>query len=101
VTETLIQIFLGWPAILFSLGLAIAGILSKRTVSSLMSGVLMLPPAWYLSHYSAMFWFLPVLLFGSAYAISRDKVEYGILLIIPVLVATAGLGAVVLSQHVR
>jgi len=100
-SEMLIQIFLGWPAILFSLGLAIAGILSKKPVTSSMGGVLFLPPAWYLSHYSVVFWLLPILLFGSAYAISRDKVRLAFLLMIPILVATAGLGIVVLSQYFR
>jgi hypothetical protein len=96
--DMLIQIFLGWPAILFSLGLAIAGILSRKPVTTLMGAVLFLPPTWYLSHYSVIFWLLPILLFGSAYAISRDKVRLAFLLMIPALVATAGLGMVVLSQ---
>ena len=97
-SEVLIQIFLGWPAILFSLGLAIAGILSKKPATSLVGGVLFLPPAWYLSHYSTVFWLLPILLFGSTYAISRDMVRLAFLLMIPVLVAIAALGIVVLSQ---
>src|SRR6266508_6522080 len=100
-SEMLIQIFLGWPAILFSQGLAIAGVLSKKPVTSFMGGVLFLPPAWYLSHYSVVFWLLPILLFGSAYTISKDKVRLAFLLMIPVLVATTGLGIVVLSQNFR
>ena len=97
-SDMLIQIFLGWPAILFSLGLAIAGLVSKKPVTSLMAAVLFLPPGWYLSHYSVIFWLLPILLFCSCYAISRNKVRLAFLLMIPVWVATAGLGIVVLSQ---
>ena len=80
------------------MGLAVAGILSRKPVTSLMGGMLFLPPAWYLSHYSVVFWLLPILLFGSAYAISRDKVRLAFLLMIPVWVAIAALGIVVLSQ---
>ena len=96
--EILIQMFLGWPAILLSLGLALAGILSKKSLVSLPGGIFFLPPAWYLSHYSVVFMVLPLLLFGSAYALSRNRIAGAVLFIIPVFIAMAGLGIVVLTQ---
>ena len=72
--------------------------MSEVLIQILVGGVLFLPPAWYLSHYSTVFWLLPILLFGSTYAISRDMVRLAFLLMIPVLVAIAALGIVVLSQ---
>ena len=97
-SEILSQMFFGWPAILLSVGFALTGIFLKKQFLSLLGGLLILLPAWYLSHYSVVFWLLTILLFGSAYAISKDKVRLALLLMIPVLVASAGLGIVVLSQ---
>lgn len=97
-SESLIQILFGWPAILLSLGFALAGILLKRSVFSLVGAALILLPAWYLMHYSIIFIILPLFLFGSAYMISRDKVAVAYLLTILVLIVTAGLGILVLTQ---
>jgi hypothetical protein len=96
--EILIQMFLGWPAMILSLVFAVVGIVLKRSDLSSAGAVLLLPPAWYLSHYSLAFAILPLLLFGSAYAVFKNMTVRAILLIVPVLIAIAGLGIFVLTQ---
>jgi len=96
--EILIQMFLGWPAMIVSLGLALVGILSKKWEFSTAGGILLLPPAWYLSHYSLIAFILPFLIFGSAYAVSKGKTARAFILVVPVLITIGGLGFVVLTQ---
>jgi hypothetical protein len=90
--------FLGWPAMIVSLGLAFAGILFKRTNLSLMSAVFFLAPAWYLSHYFILLGSLPFFLLLSAQAISRDKTLLALVCIVPILLVMGTLGYVVLTQ---
>jgi peptidoglycan/LPS O-acetylase OafA/YrhL len=96
--EILIPMFLGWPAMIVSLALAFVGVLSKKPEFSTAGGILLLPPAWYLSHYSLIYAILPMLIFGSAYAVSKGKTTRAFILVAPVLVAIGGLGIVVLTQ---
>lgn len=81
-----------------SLGLAVAGIFFKRTSMSLISAVLFLAPAWYLSHYFFLFGSLPFFLLLSAQAISRGKTLPAILSIVPILLVMGSLGYIVLTQ---
>jgi len=96
--EIMVQLFLGWPAMLVSLALTIAGIAFKKWEFVCAAAILLLPPAWYLSHYSLIYAILPLLLFGAAYAVSRDKVTRAAILTVPVFIAIVGLGIVVLTQ---
>jgi hypothetical protein len=96
--EILIQIFLGWPAMILSLIFAFAGILLKKSKLATVGAVLLLLPGWYLSHYTLIFAILPLLLFGAAHAVSKGKMVHAILLVIPVVIGIIGLGIVVLSQ---
>jgi hypothetical protein len=90
--------FLGWPAMILSLVFAFAGILFKSSGISSLGAILLLGPAWYLSHYSIIFMVMPLLLFSAAYAVSKRMVSRAVLLIVPVFAAIAGLGLVVLTQ---
>ena len=96
--EFLLQVFLGWPAMILSLGFALTGALFKKPNLLSAGAILLVPPAWYLGHYSIIFLTLPFFLIGSAYSISKGKTARAFLLIVPVFIAIAGLGVVVLSQ---
>jgi len=96
--DFLIPMFFGWPMISLSLGFTFAGILLKRRALSLVGAVLFLPPAWYLGLYFAFSLTLPLFLFGSSYAVSKEKFVLAFLLIVPVLIVTGWLGFLVLTQ---
>lgn len=96
--ELLIQMLLGWPAMVLSLLFALAGILLKKPSLSLVSAVLFLGPAWYLSHYSFVLGSLPFFILLSAQAISRNRIFFACVSILPVLLVMGTLGYVVLNQ---
>jgi len=96
--DFIIPMIFGWPMIILSLGFAFAGILFKKPTLSIVGGVLFLPPAWYLSLYFSLSIILPAFIFGSSYAISKNKMGLALLLIAPVLIATGWLGFLVLIQ---
>ncbi len=96
--DFLIPMLFGWPAIILSLGFALAGIVFKRPALSLVSTVIFLAPAWYIGHYFAFSIMLPLFLPGSAYAISKNKIGIAFLLIVPVLIVIGRLGLLVLTQ---
>ena len=58
----LIPMFFGWPAMIVSLGLALAGILFKRPKLSLAGFILYLPPVWYLGLYFSFLFLITVVL---------------------------------------
>lgn len=97
-SENLIQIFFGWPAMILSLIFAIAGILLNRASLSAIGGVLFLLPGWYLSHYSLVFALVPICLFSSAYAIWKKRSVVASWLIIPQVIVLVALAVVVLTQ---
>jgi hypothetical protein len=96
--ETLIQAFFGWPAMIFSLLFAIAGILLKRVSLSVMGAILFVLPGWYLSQYSVVFALATICLFGSAYAIQKHNSALAAWLVAPQLMVLIALAIVVLNQ---
>ena len=100
-TEILVQTILGWPAIIASLGLALAGILLKRPILSLVGAVLYLAPAWYLGLYFSFSFILPLFSVGSAYAVSKGKTALAFALMLPPLLVSGWIGYLVLTQPVR
>lgn len=96
--ENLIQIFFGWPAMILSLMFAIAGILLKQTALSVIGAILFVLPGWYLSHYSVWFAVAPICLFGSAYAIWKNKSALASWLVAPQVILMVAIAIVVLSQ---
>lgn len=97
-SEIFIQFFFGWPAMILSLVFTIAGALSKRTALSVAAALLFLLPGWYLSHYSLAFAVIPLCIFGSAYAVWKNKISFAYALIVPPCIALIALAIVVLTQ---
>ncbi|MCX6033842.1 MAG: hypothetical protein NTV38_02525 [Chloroflexi bacterium] len=97
----LVQIIFGWPAILVSLALCIAGLLSKKVPLVVIGALLFVPPAWFLSGYPRVYWLgplLPIFLLGAAYALHRKNMLLAWLLTLPAIVVSAWLAVIVLTQ---
>lgn len=100
----LAQVFMGWPAILGSLALAIIGITRRGPAWLIGSGLLSIGPALYL----LIFWpipvmqalgcSLPLLHLGGAAALYWRRPRLAWVLLLPHLLIAAFLGAIVLSQ---
>jgi hypothetical protein len=70
-TSILVQIIFGWPAIITSLLIALAGLIWKRQWLLLASAILFTPFSWYLSGYPSVrgaAFLLPLFLVGVAIA---------------------------------
>lgn len=96
------QIVFGWPFIILSLSLAVAGILIKRPALLVAGAIIFVPPAWYLSGYPVIRWFgmlLPVSILGAAYHVKKDKPRLALLLVLPPLVTSAWLAFLVIAQN--
>jgi hypothetical protein len=97
----LVQIIFGWPAILVSLALCIAGLLSKKVFLVVIGALIFGPVSWFLSGYPPLRGlgpFLPIFMLGSAYALYRIKFSIAWLLILPVIIFSAWLAVIVLTQ---
>ena len=98
-TDILVQIIFGWPAIITSILLSIAGVWLKKPALLVAAGVIGIPFAAYLTAGSQLpGLLLPAFQFGSAYAINRQKHYIGWLLIVPMIVVAVMLAYVVLTQ---
>jgi hypothetical protein len=97
-SEILIQIIFGWPAIITSILLSIAGVWLKKPALLVTAGIVCIPFTYYLSDYRTPAVVLPLFQFGSAYAITRQKNLLAWLLILPILVIAVVLAYVVLTQ---
>jgi hypothetical protein len=98
-SEILVQIIFGWPAIITSILLSIAGVWFKKPGLLIASGVVCLPFTYYVSNgFRTPALFLPVFLFGSAFAVSRQKNLIAWLLIVPIVVIAVFLAYAVLTQ---
>lgn len=98
-TDLIVQIVFGWPAIITSIFLSVAGVWLKNPRVLVAAGVIGIPFAAYLtaaSHLPGLL--LPLFQFGSAYAITRQKMLIAWLLITPMIVAATVLASVVLTQ---
>src|SRR5574342_794869 len=89
--QIFVQIIFGWPFIIASLVLAVAGVLLRRPMFLVASAVFFTPPALYLSGYPAMRGLgitLPIFILVAAYYVKRGKAGIAwILLSAPVLVS--------------
>jgi len=89
----------GWPAIIASILLAIAGLLMKKPRLLVIAGVVFLPFTYYLSNgLRNPLVIMPFLLFASAFAIRRQNTRLAWLLLAPLLIVTLWLAFVVLTQ---
>lgn len=97
--ELLIQMVFGWPAIITSILLSIAGVWLKKPAVLVAAGIVGLPFALYMTagyHMPALI--LPLFQFGSAFAITRQKMLFAWLFITPMIFSAAFLAYVVLTQ---
>lgn len=100
-TEILLQIVFGWPAIILSLLVSLIGLITKRHQYLFVAAVLLLPFAIYLMGYpSVRGWSLalPLCQIGSAFAIRNQKIVLAWSIFLLPLLAIAWLAFLVLSQ---
>ncbi|HEY3475677.1 MAG TPA: hypothetical protein VGK56_13790 [Anaerolineales bacterium] len=96
--DILVQIIFGWPAIISSILLSIAGIWVKKPGLLVVAGIICIPFAYYLSGFGIPFILLPLFQFGSAYAITRQKSLIAWLLVAPITVVAVLLAYAVVLQ---
>jgi hypothetical protein len=98
-TETLIQVTFGWPAIIISILLSIVGLMLRKPALLIVAGIICMPFTYYVSNgFSNLAVVLPLFSFGSAYAITRQKKLIAWLCITPLVVIAAALAYTVLTQ---
>ena len=96
--DLLVQIVFGWPAIITSILLSIAGVWLRKPAFLVTAGIVCIPFTYYLSGYRTPAVILPLFQFGSAFALTRQKNLLAWLLIIPIVVIALVLAYVVLTQ---
>lgn len=97
-TDILVPILFGWPAIITSILLSIAGVWTKKPGLLVAAGIVCIPFSYYLSGYSMPAVILPFFQFGSAYAITHQKNWLAWLLIVPLFVIAVVLAYIVRTQ---
>jgi ABC-type phosphate transport system permease subunit len=98
-TEILVRAVFGWPAIITSILLSIAGVYLKKAALLVAAGIVCIPFTYYISNgFRNPALLLPLLQFASAYAITRQRNLLAWLLITPLLSGSAVLAYVVLTQ---
>ena len=98
-TNLLVQIIFGWPAILTSILLSIAGIRLKKPALLIASGIICIPFTYYISNgFRKPAALLPLFQFASAYALTRKRELLAWLLISPLIIVSVALAYAVLTQ---
>ena len=97
-TDLLVQIIFGWPAIITSILLSIAGVWWKKPALLIAAGIVCIPFTYYLSGIRLYALILPLFLFGSAYAVMRQQNLIAWLLIAPLIIVAILLAYAVLTQ---
>ena len=98
-TEIFVQIIFGWPAVITSILLSIAGIRLKKPALLIASGIICLPFTYYISNgFRNPAALLPVFQFASAYALTRSREWIVWLLITPLILVSVALAYAVLTQ---
>jgi hypothetical protein len=96
--DILVQIIFGWPAIITSILLSIAGVWLKKPALLVTAGIVCIPFTYYLSGFRTPAVVLPLFQFGSAYAVTRQKNLLAWLLLLPLVVIAVVLAYAVLTQ---
>ncbi len=98
-TETLVPIVFGWPAIMIAILLSIAGVWLKKPGLLIASAIVSVPFTYYVSNgFRSPLLLLPVFELGAAYALVRQSNKIAWLLIAPLLIVAAVLAYTVLTQ---
>jgi hypothetical protein len=99
ISDILVQIIFGWPAILTSILLSIAGVWLKKPVLLVVAGIVCIPFAYYISNgFRNPAILLPFFQFGSAFAVARQKTLIAWLFLAPIVIMAVALAYVVLTQ---
>lgn len=99
--STLLIMIMGWPGILASLALSLAGIARQQPVALLIGAVLAVPYAWYLNAFplfSGVGLVLPLFQLGAALAMYHGRRWLASLCLLPFISITSWLALVVLTQ---
>ena len=100
-TDILVQIIFGWPFIITSLLVSLAGLISKRYKYLFIAAGLLFPFSLYLSGYPfvrGLSLALPLCLIGSAFAVRNQKMMIAWLLLLPPVLVSLWLAVIVLTQ---
>jgi hypothetical protein len=98
-TEILVQIVFGWPAIMTAILLSVAGVWRKKPGLLIASAMVSVPFTYYVSNgFRSPLILLPVFELGAAYALARQVNKIAWLLIAPLLIVAAVLAYTVLTQ---
>jgi hypothetical protein len=98
-TEILVQIIFGWPALITSILLSIAGVWLKKPMLLVLAGIVCIPFTFYISNgFRNPALLLPFFQFGSAFAITRQKNLIAWLLLAPIVIMAVVLAYIVLTQ---
>ena len=98
-SDAIAIICFGWPAIIGSILLSIAGVLMRKPKLLVLAGVALLPFTYYLSNgLRNLLVVMPLFQFASAFAISRGNTRLAWLCLAPFLVVALWLAFVVLTQ---
>lgn len=99
--STLLIMIMGWPGILTSLALSLAGVARQQPVALLIGALLAVPYAWYLNafpFFSGVGLVLPLFQLGAALALYRGRRWLASLCLLPFISITSWLAFVVLTQ---
>ncbi len=98
-TETLVQILFGWPAIIASILLSIAGVWLRKPGLLIASGIVCVPFTYYVSNgFRSPLVLLPACELGAAFAITRERKLITWLLVSPLIIVAVVLAYTVLTQ---
>jgi len=98
-TETLVQIVFGWPAIITAILLSIAGVWLKKPGLLIAAGIVCIPFTYYVSNgFRSPLVLLPICELAAAYALMRKFNRTAWLWIAPLLIVAAVLAYTVLTQ---
>jgi hypothetical protein len=104
ITDYLVQIIFGWPAIILSLAASVAGVAWKRPWLCVLGAALFAPFSYYLAGAMAGNWLmlaLPLFQLAAAYAVHKDNMRYAWLLLLPSLLISAWVAGLVLFYQSR
>jgi hypothetical protein len=100
-SELLVQIIFGWPVILLSLAITVAGILKKWPWMVALGGALCIPFTFYLfgfTYLRYLAFLLPFFQFGAAWAVRAGRKILPWILLVPLTGILIILAIIVLSQ---
>jgi hypothetical protein len=95
------QIIFGWPVVLLSLAVTVAGLWMKKPWMAVLGGALCIPFTFYLFVFTYLRYFaflLPLFQFGAAWAVRAGHRTLAWLLLLPLVGTLVLLAVIVLSQ---